>query len=160
MVFIPCFKYRYQKLITNPAINITQLQLKSSTTGCLCILGFGAIPTTAVTTSTTWALQLGRIPTTFGAVTIAVAADIIKESQASPTSSVVLGTSATGSTASGEPTYTDKWVKGGNALSPIEEIYLPELRKTVQASAGVGLLSLLAPPAGTYMYWIDFAEIL
>jgi hypothetical protein len=151
--------YTLRKALANPAINITQLQLKGPAARSLIILGFGATPMTAVTSSTTWPLQIGRIPTTFGTVTTSVAGDIQQNAGSSVASTIQLGTAASGFTATVEPTYTDKWVKAANALGPLEQIYIPESAIILPGATGVGLVPLLAPPAGTYDFWIQFCEV-
>ena len=151
--------YTYRRALVNPAINITQIQIKAPAARSLVIMGFGASPTTAVTSSTTWPLQIGRIPTTFGTVTIGVAADIQQNAGSSAASTIQLGTAATGFTATAEPTYTDKWVKAANALGPLEQIYIPEQAIILAGATGVGLVPLLAPPAGTYDFWVQYCEV-
>lgn len=159
MPYILAPVYTYRRALVNPANNITQIQIKGPAARSIVVMGFGATPTTAVTTSTTWSLQLGYIPTTFGTVTIGVSTDILANSPAATASTIQLGTAATGFTATVEPTYTSKWVKGGNALSPIEQVLVPETYVLLAGATGVGLLCTPAPPAGTYDFWIQYCEI-
>jgi hypothetical protein len=156
--FVPSNVYTFRRSVVNPTA-VTNLQIKAAAAKPIVVLAFGVVATTANTTNTTIAVQLGRIPTTFGTVTAAVAADITTEQPGSGTTAVQLGTAATGYTATGEPTYTDTWAYEVNVLGPLDKVYLPEERKVFAAATGVGLKTLLAPPAGTYTFYITYAEI-
>jgi hypothetical protein len=47
----------------------------------------------------------------------------------------------------------------GNALTTMERIFLPEERPVFNAATGVGLFTVVAPPAGTYEFWMTYGEI-
>lgn len=158
MSFVPGPIFTFRRSIVNPTA-VTNLQIKAAAAKPIVILRYAAHATTAITTNTTWAVQLGLIPTTFGTVTAAVAGDIAKKHAGWAATSVQLGTAATGYTATAEPTYTDTWVTESNALGAIERVYVPQEVLVVAAAAGVGLKTLLAPPAGTYVFEIDYLEV-
>lgn len=160
MSFVPMNIYTFRRSIVNPTA-VTNLQIKCPAIKPIIVLAFGCHATTAVTTNTTWALQLARIPTTFGTVTAAVVAtDVDTDAPAAAAAStIVVGTTSSGYTATGEPTYTDTWTYEFNALGAADVVFIPEMRKVIAAAAGVGLKTLLAPPAGTYMYYITYGEI-
>ena len=158
MSFVPGFVYTIRKSLVNPTA-VTNLQIKANATRPIVVLKFGVAPTTAITTNTTIGVSIGRIPTTFGTVTALAAGDTHLHHPSSPATGLSYGTSATGHTATGEPTYTDTWTYGFNVLNEYQQVYLPEDRIYVAAATGVGLKTLLAPPAGTYMYWVTFVEL-
>lgn len=160
MSFVPCNIYTFRRTFTNPTA-VTQLQIKAAAAKPIVILGFGAEAVSAITipASPVVGLQLGRIPTTFGTVTAAVAGDFSAENPGEGATAVQLGTAASGHTATVEPTYGDLWPYQWNLNGAGGRIYLPEERKIIAAATGVGLKSLVAPPAGTYWYWITYAEV-
>lgn len=159
MSFVPMPIYTLAVNITNPGA-VTNLQLKAHATRPVVLLGFRVLPRFTITSNTYVPIQIGRIPTTFGTVTALAAGDVDPHNPLFPAAGLQFGTTSTGHTATGEPTYTDIWEFGYNTAGGANIFFLPEDRKLFAAATGFGIKhAISAPPAGSYRFEAIFGEI-
>lgn len=150
-------------VLTNNGVTISTaisaLQLQPGTAGPAEVLR-AALTQSTSTTSTQLAAALIR-KSGAATVTTAVAGTHLKKmNPASPTSNAILGTAATGVTATAEGTNTDLTVQRGlNILNGWEWLPTPEERFVVPQSGFAAVTFLSAPPSATWFADLVFREL-